>query len=497
MYLSSGLPTGPRHTAWRRTRKALRVLGLVVAVFLVTGIGMRLYDIRHGPPLAVWHTYVPEELSRDALDHGTWRDYLEREKKIFAEVRKHVTDKLEPEDRTESNRYFSGAVVYPERFAHDWNLSYVLEPDAEPLGVAVLLHGLTDSPYSLRHIAAHYRDAGYAVVAIRLPGHGTVPGGLTDATWEDWSAATRLAVREARRRVPAPRPLHIVGFSNGGALALMYAMDAIDGSGLARPDRLVLISPMIGITQFARFAGLAGLPAILPAFAKAAWLSIVPEFNPFKYNSFPVNAARQSYELTRVLQENIATRQREGTLERLPPILTFHSVLDFTVSTRALINALYARLPANGSDLVLFDLNRATKLGPLFRRGVEWSLSGTLPRERHNYRLTIVTNASSTSSDMVERISEAGDTHVVDHAIGIQYPREIYSLSHVALPFPSSDSLYGQHPDNIEEYGISLGAISIRGEVGALVSGMDSLARLTSNPFYPYLIKRIDGVISR
>lgn len=247
MSLSSGLPARPRRTVWRRTRKALRVPGLVVAVFLATAIGMRLYDIRHGPPLAVWHTCVPEELSR-------------------------------------------GAVVYPERFAHDWNLSSVLEPDAEPAGVAVLLHGLTDSPYSLRHIAAHYRDAGDTVVAIRLPGHGTA-GGLTDATWEDWSAAARLAVREARRRVPAPRPLHIVGFSNGGALALMYAMDAIDGSGPARPDRLVLISPMIGITQFARVAGLAGLPAILPAFAKAAWLSIVPEFNPFKYNSFPVNAA--------------------------------------------------------------------------------------------------------------------------------------------------------------------------------------------------------------
>jgi hypothetical protein len=36
---------------------------------------------------------------------------------------------------------------------------------------------------------------------------------------------------------------------------------------------------MIGITRFARFAGLAALPAILPAFAKAAWLSVLPEFN--------------------------------------------------------------------------------------------------------------------------------------------------------------------------------------------------------------------------
>ncbi len=482
---------------WPRLSRALRILALVLLVCLVTVIGLRLYDIQQSPPLAVWHTYVPDELDRETLAHSTWQDYLAREQKIFEQVREHVSEQLERQDRVESNRYFSGAAVHPENFGHDWNRSYVLMPEGTPAGVAVLLHGLTDSPYSLRHLAVHYRQAGYAVVAIRLPGHGTVPAALTDAGWEDWLAATRLAVREGRRLVPAPLPLHIVGFSNGGALALMSAMEAIDDPSLARPDRLILISPMIGITQFARFAGLAGLPAILPAFAKAAWLNIVPEFNPFKYNSFPVNAARQSYELTNVLQENIALRQRQGTLTALPPILTFHSVLDFTVSTRALVNALYARLPPNGSDLVLFDLNRATKLGPLFRRGVDWSLARSLPGEPCNYRLTIVTNASTESSEMVERISERCETRVTELPIGMRYPRDIYSLSHVALPFPSNDSLYGQHPDNIEEYGISLGALSIRGEVGALIGGMDSLARLTSNPFYEYLIHRVDEVIPR
>lgn len=482
---------------WPRLSRALRILALILLVCVATVIGLRLYDIQQSPPLAVWHTYVPDELDRETLAHSTWQDYLAREQKIFEQVREHVSEQLERQDRVESNRYFSGAAVHPAKFGHDWNRSYVLMPEGTPAGVAVLLHGLTDSPYSLRHLAVHYRQAGYAVVAIRLPGHGTVPAALTDAGWEDWLAATRLAVREGRRLVPAPLPLHIVGFSNGGALALMSAMEAIDDPSLARPDRLILISPMIGITQFARFAGLAGLPAILPAFAKAAWLNIVPEFNPFKYNSFPVNAARQSYELTNVLQENIALRQRQGTLTALPPILTFHSVLDFTVSTRALVNALYARLPPNGSDLVLFDLNRATKLGPLFRRGVDWSLARSLPGEPCNYRLTIVTNASTESSEMVERISERCETRVTELPIGMRYPRDIYSLSHVALPFPSNDSLYGQHPDNIEEYGISLGALSIRGEVGALIGGMDSLARLTSNPFYEYLIHRVDEVIPR
>ena len=62
--------------------------------------------------------------------------------------------------------------------------------------------------------------------------------------------------------------------------------------------------------------------------------------------------------------------ERDGQLAHLPPILTFQSVIDFTVSTRAIITALYAHLPANGSELVLFDLNRDAKLGPLLSAGV-------------------------------------------------------------------------------------------------------------------------------
>lgn len=238
----------------------------------------------------------------------------------------------------------------------------MLEPSGTPAGAVVLLHGLTDSPYSLRHIARLYRDHGFAVVAIRLPAHGTVPGALTEIEWESWVAATRLAVREARRRIAAESPLHFAGFSLGGALALKYALDAIGDKDLRRPDRLVLMTPMIGITPFARIAGFAALPAVLPAFAKAAWLSVMPEFNPFKYNSFPVNGARQSVRVADALQEQIARHAREGKLVHLPPILTFRSAVDFTVSTSAIISALYDRLPSNGSELVLFDVNPDGKI---------------------------------------------------------------------------------------------------------------------------------------
>jgi alpha-beta hydrolase superfamily lysophospholipase len=474
-----------------RVLKLVKRGALLLAVILITLIGVRIYDTQRGLPLEPWHIYAPPEMSADEIDHADWGRYLAAEQAAFDDVRAEVTAKLDPSERVPVNRYFEGSPVYPGHFAQDWNRSYVLEPDGDPVGAVVFLHGLTDSPYSLRHIARSYRAHGYVSVAIRLPGHGTVPSGLSDVEWEDWLAATRLAVREARRRIGPTRPLHLVGFSNGGALAMKYALDALEDPQLTRPDRLVLISPMIGITAFARFAGLAGLPAFLPHFAKAAWLSILPEFNPFKYNSFPVNGARQSWQLTRVLQQEIQRQAQSGQLAEAPPILTFQSVIDFTVSTRAIVSSLYAHLPANGSELVLFDLNRDAKLGALLRSAADGVLARLLPPPPRRFRTTIIANAGD-SEQVMERVVEAGVTTEQVRPLGLSYPPGVFSLSHVALPFPISDALYGAKPDGSEDFGIRLGTIAARGEVGALIVSLDTLLRMSSNPFFPYLIARIE-----
>jgi alpha-beta hydrolase superfamily lysophospholipase len=471
--------------------RCLKRGAVLFAVIAITLIAVRIYDTQRGPPLELWHTHVPTEMSPDELDRADWNRYLVAEQAIFDDVRAEVTAKLEVEDRIPVNRYFEGSPVHPGHFAQDWNRSYVLEPDGAPAGSAVFLHGLTDSPYSQRHIADRYRAHGFVAIAIRLPGHGTVPAGLTEVEWEDWTAATRLAVREARRRIGPSLPLHLVGFSNGGALAMKYALDAIEDRQLSRPDRLVLISPMIGITAFARFAGFAGLPAFLPHFAKAAWLGILPEFNPFKYNSFPVNGARQSWQLTQELQQQIVRQARGGQLVGLPPILTFQSVIDFTVSTRAIISSLYGHLPANGSELVLFDVNRDAKLGPLLGSASDIVLTRLLPPPPRRFRTTIMTNAAAGGGE-VERVIEAGADTERERLLGLFYPPGVYSLSHVALPFPPNDSLYGSEPDPSEDFGITLGAIAPRGEVGALIVSLDTLLRMSSNPFFPYLLARIE-----
>jgi alpha-beta hydrolase superfamily lysophospholipase len=474
---------------FRLLKRALLLLVVVAATLLA----VRAYDSQRGAPLQLWHTFVPHDMRAADIDKADWPAWLHAEEAVFREVRAEVVDKLDPESRSISNRYYAGSPIYPGKFVHDWNRSYVLEPDGPPVGAVVLLHGLTDAPYSLRHVARRYRDRGFVAVGIRLPAHGTVPAALTDIEWEDWDAATRLAVREARRRAGPSVPLHIVGFSNGGALALEYALDALEDNRLPQADRLILISPMIGITAFARFAGLAALPAFFPAFAKAAWLGILPEFNPFKYNSFPVNGARQSHRLTASLQDRLQRAAREGRLQRLPPVLTFQSVVDFTVSTRAVISSLYALLPANGSELVLFDLNRAAKISSdLMRNAAETVLTRILADPPRNFRTTIIANVSDDRQDVQERVTEAGSTKEHSRDLGLAFPMGLFSLSHVALPFPMSDALYGLKPDDPEEFGVNLGAIAPRGDRGVLIVDLDALVRVSSNPFFPYILDRLD-----
>jgi hypothetical protein len=133
--------------------KGLRYLALAV-VFLVGAIFLvRAYEAVSGPPLAPWHSFVPDEPDAETIDGMDWAAWSEREAAIFASVREAVVERLDPEERVASNRYFDGAPMHPWRFETDWNRSFVLMPDGPPRGAVVLLHGLTDAPYSLRHIA--------------------------------------------------------------------------------------------------------------------------------------------------------------------------------------------------------------------------------------------------------------------------------------------------------------------------------------------------------
>ncbi len=193
---------------------------------------------RRGPPLELWHTFVPHDLSAAQIDRRTGRNTWPPRARSSMRCAQQVTDKLPSDAPRQFQPLFFRQPDLPGPLQQDWIRSYVLMPAGAPVGAVALLHGLTDSPYSLRHIARRYVADGFVAVAIRpaRPWLGAQWPGQVE--WEQWTAATRLAVRHRARRLAGPdKPLHLIGFSNGGALAMKYALEALERQGAGAAGR--------------------------------------------------------------------------------------------------------------------------------------------------------------------------------------------------------------------------------------------------------------------
>jgi len=110
----------------------------------------------------------------------------------------------------------------------------------------------------------------------------------------------------------------------------------------------------------------------------------------------------------------------------------------------------------------------------------------------------MIGNEAEGADGVTARVVDAGATEETKRPVAMTYPAQVFSLSHVAIPFPMDDELYGIQPMDAgnPRFGVSLGAIAPRGERGALMVSLDSMFRISSNPFFPYLLARIDEVIA-
>jgi hypothetical protein len=116
-----------------------------------------------------------------------------------------------------------------------------------------------------------------------------------------------------------------------------------------------------------------------------------------------------------------------------------------------------------------------------------------MPVGPQRFRTTVIANAGPGQPAAVERSIAAGATTATTRALGMDYPAELFSLSHIAMPFPSDDALYGTAPNTEDDFGIQLGAVVPRGERGALVLDLNGVFRISSNPFLPYLLDRMEA----
>ncbi|WP_193165302.1 alpha/beta hydrolase [Microbulbifer hainanensis] len=463
----------------------------VLAFLLILSIGLAIYIARL-PDLQVWHTAILDAEFTEDSPVSTFKEYLALEDRLFAQLDEKVYKKTAPATPDTVNRYRRGSLADPARWPTNWNRSFLLEAE-HPRRVVLLLHGLTDAPYSLRHLALRLHRSGATVLGLRIPGHGTAPSGLTTVTWQDMAAAVKLAAKHLNK-LGGGQPIDIVGYSNGAALALHYTLQSIGNPSLPHVRHLVLLSPQIAISPAAGLAVWQARLGHLLGLRKLEWNAVHLEYEPFKYGSFAVNAAALAHRITLENQRRLRELAEAGKLGQMPPILSFSSVIDATVEAPAVITELFNRLPAGGHELVLFDFNRQAGVEPLLNWNPDPMLDAVRRASPRHYGLTLVTNSDRQSLAVMAAHWPPDQQSATRTPLGLSWPKEVYSLSHVALPFASDDSVYGGFPAGPGP-GIHLGNLAWRGERGALRISASSQLRLRWNPFYSWMEDRAVGFL--
>ena len=185
------------------------------------------------PSLGVRH-YPSGLNSHFVKAHANFSEYIQHYRKVLAQVR------LENELR------ITDEVI-------EGNLPFELKPNAGYLPGKVkqyrrgilLTHGLSDSPYFMRHLASFFQDQGFYVMALLLPGHGSRPGDLLDVRWQDWAQTVDFGVEQLSKEVDE---VFLGGFSAGGALSVYQSLRD------QRIKGLFLFAPALSVSPKAAFA---------------------------------------------------------------------------------------------------------------------------------------------------------------------------------------------------------------------------------------------------
>jgi alpha-beta hydrolase superfamily lysophospholipase len=476
--------------AGKLLKPLLRLLGYGAAGVVLTLLTVFVLYLESRPDLQPWHTAELDLEFTAEAKIARFEEYLALEDRLFAQLERQVYDRVDermgPAVEDRANRYRRGSAADPRRWERNWNRSFEFASAGRPV---LLLHGLSDSPYSMRALGERLHASGAHVVGLRIPGHGTAPSGLLTVRWQDMAAAVRLAVEHLAARHPG-QPVDLVGYSNGAALAVHYALAALDAPDLPAVGRLVLLAPEIGVTPAAALAVWQARLGLVLGLDKLAWNDILPEYDPFKYGSFAVNAGDLSHRITGAIQQQLADLAERDRLGGMPPVLAFSSAVDATVLPLALVENLFDRLPPGGHELVLYDINHVGGIEPLLRWSPEPMIAALQRQAGQNYALSVVTNARAANPEVIERRWLPGGQPPLETPLGLAWPPDVFSLSHVALPFPPDDPLYGAAPATPSP-GVRLGNLAWRGERGVLQVSPAAMLRLRWNPFWNYQQQRL------
>ena len=198
---------------------------------------------------------------------------------------------------------------------------------------ALLCHGFTGSPQSLRPWAEYLAAAGLSVSLPRLPGHGTTWQEMARTRWEDWFAEADRAFEELRGW---SEEIFVMGLSMGGCLALRLA--ELHGPAVSG---LVLVNP--SVTADTKLFALAPLLKLLVPSLKGIASDIKKEqASELGYTRVPVKAAATLPGLWRTTRDHLD--------ELTQPVLVYRSSTDHVVGPASL-EVLRAALPESQMEV--------------------------------------------------------------------------------------------------------------------------------------------------
>ena len=206
--------------------------------------------------------------------------------------------------------------------------------DAKPSRGALLIHGISDTTYSLKDIAEFLNSECVLIRAMLLPGHGTRPGDLLQITKEEWIEAVDFGIRSLKSEVDH---VYVVGFSLGGLLATHAATNHTDLSGLVllSPSLQVVYSPLVWQTRWLRYVW--------------DWVDVDPNASPVRYHSMPTNGLAELMELR---SKTIWSLRRKRGLK--PPVFAMLAEHDVSVNSRKTLEILHAASSHEKSKFIYY-----------------------------------------------------------------------------------------------------------------------------------------------
>ncbi len=162
---------------------------------------------------------------------------------------------------------------------------------------ALVLHGFTGTPATVRPVAEALGDAGLAVEVPLLPGHGTAVADMVPTRFADWSAAADAAYLALSVRC---HPVAVAGLSMGATLGCWLAARHPGVAGLVAINPLVLPAEP-ALVELIRLMLDAGGTVSEGAGADLA----DPEAHEIAYDGSPLAPALSLYEALDDLQDDL------------------------------------------------------------------------------------------------------------------------------------------------------------------------------------------------